>query len=234
MKRKTVFFGRMAAAVAALSVLGLNSCHSTLYNAAARGDVETVKHELAAGVNPNKSASQANLLWQIPAGILGVAIDAVQIGAAIGTAGVYIAIVGDENGKMRSLSSAVFNFASQKPVEVAYENGHTAVVEELSKAGVGVSPTSVAGKQIVMQWDYEATNEDAALSPDEWSGDMNSVKFDKFWSTSTPLKWNKTSNSTTLAWNDSNKKVEREESENYSEDSSHEYKKTGVDKAFIN
>ena len=60
-------------------MFGLSSCHTTLYNAAKEGDVETVRQELAAGVPMNKSASKANLIWQIPTALITVPLDVVQV-----------------------------------------------------------------------------------------------------------------------------------------------------------
>ncbi len=140
------------------AALILSSCHSTLYNAAKQGDVETVKKELAAGVSVNKSASNANLLWQIPTSLITVPLDTVNVvGYSIGM--FTIGILGIPTSMMRGnnhlvfLTESVFNFEDQTPAEVAYENNHTAVVEEFVKAGAVEAPDSVAHKQIIFQFD---------------------------------------------------------------------------------
>ena len=150
---KVMMFSHMnRMAVTALSALALclSSCHTTLYNAAALGDVETVRRELAAGANPNKSASKANLIWQIPSALVTVPVDVAQVGLFIGTLGLYGILVGWDE-KVYFASDPVFDFGKKPPAEVAYERGHTAVLDELAKAGTIVAPDNVLYKKLILQ-----------------------------------------------------------------------------------
>lgn len=136
----------------------LSSCHTTLYNAAKEGDAETVRQELAAGAPMNKSDSKANLIWQIPTALITVPLDVVQVAGMpiLVTPIAYVLIAGENGryeGKLKFLTESVFNFGDKTPLEVAYEKGHTAVVDEFAKAGAGVAPDSVAHKQIIFQFD---------------------------------------------------------------------------------
>ena len=71
MKKNSVFVSLLLGAVA----LSCTACRSTLYNAAAAGNLQAVKQELAQGADPNGRASNANLLWQIPTCVITFPID---------------------------------------------------------------------------------------------------------------------------------------------------------------
>ena len=155
-------------ALAACTAMALSSCHTTLYNAAARGDVETVRKELSAGAPVNESASKANICWQVPAALVTVPVDVVQVCLNIGTLGLYSAIAGGD-GKIYPISEYVFKYGKKTPAEVAYERGHTAVLDELAKAGAVVAPKSAVGKELVL------VTERHAYSPLDINSKMNDI-----------------------------------------------------------
>ena len=124
-------------ALATLAAASLTSCHTTLYNAAREGDVKTVREELADGADVNKSASKANLIWQVPATVVAVPIDAAQIAGipCLVTPIAYVLLFGENGsyqGKLKFLTKAVTEFGSETPMQAATNPD---VITELLLAG---------------------------------------------------------------------------------------------------
>ncbi|MBQ2379532.1 MAG: ankyrin repeat domain-containing protein [Akkermansia sp.] len=124
-------------ALATLAAASLTSCHTTLYNAAREGDVKTVREELADGADINKGASKANLIWQVPATVVAVPIDAVQIaGIPVAvTPIIYIMLFGENGsyqGGIKFLTKAVTQFGDKTPMQAATNPD---VITELLLAG---------------------------------------------------------------------------------------------------
>ena len=123
--------------LAALAAASLSSCHTTLYNAAREGDVKTVREELADGADINKGASKANLIWQVPATVVAVPIDAAQIAGipCLVTPIAYVLLFGENGsyqGKLKFLTKAVTEFGSETPMQAATNPD---VITELLLAG---------------------------------------------------------------------------------------------------
>ena len=125
---------------AALLMLGLSSCQTSLYRASARGDVQKVKAELADGANPNAKAPSVNLLWQAPALPVCVAADVVQFALVPGTLGIYTFIRGavpkDDNFW---LTSNMLSYGDKTPMDIATSKEYGDVITELILAGGNAS-----------------------------------------------------------------------------------------------
>ncbi len=171
--------------------LMLSSCHTTLYNAAKAGDVEIVRQELATGVPMDKSASRHNLWWQIPTTMITVPLDAVQAGLTIGTLGILNLLMEFEPD---FLTKSVFAFGDKTPLEVAYEKGHTAVVDEFVKAGAGVASDRVTHNKMIFQFDeYSKRREDLGFAQNAFIADENEQaalrKFESCWAKYKRYSW---------------------------------------------
>ena len=123
------------------ATLCTTSCRSTLYNAASDGDVQTVKAELADGADPSGKASAANLLWQIPTGIITIPVDLVRLFLP-GTPGWYETGEKTESGTPEMkfdwktlLTRKVYNYRKATAMDVATDKNHAEVVTELILAG---------------------------------------------------------------------------------------------------
>lgn len=171
-------------------MFGLSSCHTTLYNAAKEGDVETVRQELTAGVPMNKSASKANLIWQIPTALITVPLDVVQVAGVplLVTPIAYALATGSSKVTVKFLSDSVFNFGDKTPLEVAYEKGHTAVVDEFAKAGAAVAPDSVSQKLFVTQTLWRGEDPEISFERPEISTKL----FSTYWNNEfVKIQWRK-------------------------------------------
>lgn len=222
------------------AAMGLSSCHTALYNAAERGDVETVRRELADGAPINQGSSKANLWWQIPAALVTVPVDVAQLGLSIGTLGLYPVLVWDK--KVPSATEAVFQFGKKTPAEAAYERGHTAVLDELSKAGAGIAPESVAYKTIFFQtyWnrhlDYDSLNDVSMPAPatEEITNYLASHNNVASWIESKNEYTISTNlNSKLISWGDNNTVKCQESSEDYAGEHQLIYKRDGLNKAVV-
>ncbi len=123
------------------ATLCTTSCRTTLYNAASDGDVQTVKAELADGADPSGKASAANLLWQIPTGIITIPVDLVRLFLP-GTPGWYETGKKTESGTPEMkfdwktlLTRKVYNYRKATAMDVATDKNHAEVVTELILAG---------------------------------------------------------------------------------------------------
>ncbi len=230
-------------------MFGLSSCHTTLYNAAKEGDVETVRQELAAGVPMNKSASKANLIWQIPTALITVPLDVVQVaGVPLLVTPIAYALIAGENGryegKLKFLSDSVFNFGDKTPLEVAYEKGHTAVVDEFAKAGATVAPDSVSQKLFVTQTLWRGEDPETSFERPEistklfstyWNNEFMKIQWrkdDAAWSPSTLM-----GATGAISWKDGNTVSVTEsmgKGDDYKENRHQlEYHRSGVRTAFV-
>ncbi len=126
---------------AATVALFTSSCRSTLYRAARDGDLPTVKAELAEGEDPNTKTSAAHLLWQVPTSLVTIPLDAVQIGLAFGTLGIYPILMGWESHSASSpfLTKRVIDFGKQTPTDIATTKEHADIITELILAGGNAS-----------------------------------------------------------------------------------------------
>ena len=227
-------------------MFGLSSCHTTLYNAAKEGDVETVRQELAAGVPMNKSASKANLIWQIPTALITVPLDVAQAAGVplLVTPIAYALATGSSKVTVKFLSDSVFNFGDKTPLEVAYEKGHTAVVDEFAKAGATVAPDSVSQKLFVTQtlWrgedpeiSFERPEISTKLFSTYWNNEFMKIQWrkdDAAWSPSTLMEA-----TGAISWKDGNTVSVTEsmgKGDDYKENRHQlEYHRSGVRTAFV-
>jgi hypothetical protein len=113
----------------ATTALITTSCHSTLFCAARDGDIQTVRSELANNADPEGTASAANLLWQVPAGIVAIPVDAVQLALGIATKGEYFEL------DTPVFTERTFYFRSKTAMQVAEQKGNVDIMTELILAG---------------------------------------------------------------------------------------------------
>lgn len=127
------------------TALSTTGCRSTLYRAAERGDVETVRAELNDGADPEGTATSANLIWQIPAGIIAIPIDLLRLANPLGPIvdpGWYETNEVDAYGinkldfdNKSFLTNKACLYRSKTAMDVATEKGHIDVITELILAG---------------------------------------------------------------------------------------------------
>lgn len=112
----------------------LSSCHSTLYQAAQRGDLDAVRQEVA--LNRGNTAAlkggppASNLVWVAPAACMTIPVDLTLLISSAFTYGVAM-----KNGY--TLSDAVWKnfYVRSSAIEAAYENGNVLIANELMNAG---------------------------------------------------------------------------------------------------
>lgn len=117
----------------ATTTLITTSCRSTLYRAARDGDIQTVRSELTNNADPEGTASAANLIWQVPAGIVAIPVDAVQLVLGIATKGDYFKL------DTPVFTQRVFKFRGKTAMYVAGEKGNVDIMRELMLAGASSS-----------------------------------------------------------------------------------------------
>lgn len=135
----------LTGALLTCAALFTTGCRSTLYRAAEAGDVQTVKAELADGAEPSGKASAANLLWQIPTGIITIPVDLVRLFLP-GTPGWYETGKKTERGTPEMkfdwktlLTRKVYNYRKATAMDVATDKNHAEVITELILAGSDAS-----------------------------------------------------------------------------------------------
>lgn len=185
-------------AALSISAVLLSSCHTTMYNAAKTGDVETVRREIAAGADINESAGSENLWWQIPTCLLTVPLD---VSLAL-TTGI---LTNNSNAlKHYLLTPKVLRFGSTSPAEIAWEHNQHGVLNELALAGGGIAPASVAGKTIVCTPIRKANRYLDVTEVDCEPGENDLGFVSKNWPSDITFSRTNSSNTTTLTWSTSN------------------------------
>ena len=126
----------------------LSSCHTPLYNAAARGDMIAVERHINSGGSVNKTISNAHLLWEIPTTAVTATVD---IAIAYGTLFGWFCYVDNPLPTTMAMYDGHFSL----PIDAAYDNRHYDIVEKLVKAGSEI-PTRL--KPLIKQhWDGSVT-----------------------------------------------------------------------------
>lgn len=118
----------------------LSACRSPMYRAAARGDVEAVRAELAAGADPEAQPSAWQRWWQYPASLVTYPVDMVM---GLCTLGWY-----DEAHLTHWVTRG-----NKSPVDIAWQRGHRAVLSVMADAGATVAPDTMMGKKLLLQED---------------------------------------------------------------------------------
>lgn len=124
-----------------LCAVGVSACRSPLYYAARRGDAAAVEEELYRGADPQGRTSPAQLLWQVPAALAALPVDAAQLVPFSLTGGYFGAVDWNDCSLVRR---ALF-FGSQTPREAAMERGHFEVAQLLSDNRDCLAPESADG-----------------------------------------------------------------------------------------
>lgn len=106
----------------------LSSCHTPLYNAAARGDMIAVERHINSGGSVNKTISNAHLLWEIPATAVTATVDVAIMYATLCGWFCYV-----DNPMPTTM--AMYDGHFSLPIDAAYDNRHYDIVEKLVKAG---------------------------------------------------------------------------------------------------
>ena len=126
----------------------LSSCHTPLYNAAARGDMVAVERHINSGGSVNKTISNAHLLWEIPATAVTATVDVAIMYATLCGWFCYV-----DNPLPTTM--AMYDGHFSLPIDAAYDNRHYDIVEKLVKAGSEI-PTRL--KPLIKQhWDGSVT-----------------------------------------------------------------------------
>lgn len=140
MQRKGVF-QTTAWCVAVLGAVGVSACRSPLYYAARRGDAAAVEEELYRGADPQGRTSPVQLLWQVPAALAALPVDAAQLVPFSLTGGYF----GTVDWNDCSLVRRALFFGSQTPREAAMERGHFEVAQLLSDNRDCLAPEAADG-----------------------------------------------------------------------------------------
>ena len=126
---------RMGAFLLLVAGMMVTGCRSTLHRAVIRGDIETVQAEINRGADANDKPHGAHALWLIPAIPAAVAVDIAQLGAAIGTLGLYAITMDKIFGEHECLMTLQLSRFMNSSVEEARASGREDIVNLLVDAG---------------------------------------------------------------------------------------------------
>ena len=133
---------------------------------------------------------------------------------------------GDLEGVKQALTAGPSLKNINSAADLAYEGGHTAVLNELVKAGAVVAPDSVSNKQLITQNEASWTNPDSDFG--DW-GYSTYAEFLQYWNThSLRVLWQKDGNvDNSHSWKNSNTHTREKESDEL------KYARVGAKSAFV-
>lgn len=104
------------------------SCRSTLYNAAERGDIETVRTELAKSDSIDSYSKGPQNIFLLPIGAIALTIDATNLALMIGTLGIYYHCLPTDR-------PFLLPRMMKNPIDAALDGGHYEVANLLAQRG---------------------------------------------------------------------------------------------------
>lgn len=127
MKRKFLSSALMASLMLGITT-SQTSCRSTLYNAAERGDIETVRAELAKSDSIDSYSKGPQNIFLLPVGIIALSIDATNLALMIGTLGIYYHCIPTDR-------PFLLPRMMKNPIDAALDGGHYEIANLLAQRG---------------------------------------------------------------------------------------------------